>query len=81
MLKTIDNLKTEIKALEEKNAALRQGINEAGKEAYWEEEVREQGYKKPGEEQVVILPPQEGEQQSTTTPKNFWDKIREKLGI
>lgn len=81
MLGQISNLQKEIQATEEKNAKLKEGISQTGKDAYWEEKIREQGYKKPGEEQVVVLPPQDSSITPLQEQKNFWQKILEKIGF
>ena len=78
-LKKIEELNKEIQDLQQKNEQLKSGINAAGTQAYWEEKAREQGYKKPGEEQVTIVPPAQNETQQTQTQKSFWQKIWEKL--
>ncbi len=77
----IGDLKKEIQILEKKNQELRAGITQTESESYWEERIREQGYKKPGEEQVVVLPPEEGEEGKTGGQKNLWQKFLEKLGF
>jgi len=77
MISQIESLKKEIQLLEEKNAQLRAGINQTKNEIYWEERAREQGYKKPGEEQIVVLPPEEKNQIISEEKKNFWQKILE----
>ena len=77
----IEDLKKEIQILEEKNEELRAGITETHSENYWEEKIREQGYKKPGEEQIVVLPPEEGEEGKTGEQESFWQKILEKIGF
>jgi len=77
----IEVFKKEIQVLEEKNAQLRAGISQTEKESYWEEKIRQEGYKKPGEEQVVILPPEEEISTSTEKQKNFFEKFLEKFGF
>ncbi len=81
MLGKIDLLKAEIQTLEEKKKELEAGISQTGQESYWEEKAREQGYKKPGEEAIVVLPPQEEKATSTEEQKNFLEKILQKLGF
>lgn len=76
----IESLKKEIQILEEKKEKLEAGIVQTEDETYWEERLREQGYKKPGEEAVVVLPPEEREE-SIKKEKSFWQKILEKLGF
>lgn len=78
MLGQINSLQKEIQAVEEKNAKLKEGISQTEKDAFWEEKIREQGYKKPGEEQVVVLPPQGSANEPPKEQKTIWQKI---LGI
>lgn len=55
MIKRIDQLKTDIKTLEEKNQQLNKSLNQVDTDANLEKVAREQlGLKKPGEEVVVI---------------------------
>lgn len=88
----ISALKAEIQTLEEKNKTLEAGISQTGKESYWEEKIREQGYIREGEEPVVILPPEEGKTEkeegknSLSSQKllkesltNFWDWLKNKI--
>jgi len=73
----IEVLRKEIQILEEKNQELRAGITRAGGEDFLEEKAREQmGLKKPGEEVVVILPPEKKEE-PIEKEESFWEKIRE----
>lgn len=75
LIDRIETLRTEIQALEGKNQQLRAGLIQTGSETYWEEKAREQGYKKPGEESVVVLPPEEKGQESIGEEKNFVEEI------
>ena len=77
----IEALKTEIQILEEKNRQLGAGILETEKESYWEEKIRQEGYKKPGEVEVVVLPPEKELSTSTEKQKNFFEKFLEKFGF
>jgi len=77
----IEDLKKEIQILEKKNQELRAGITQTESESYWEERIREQGYKKPGEEQIVVLPPEGGEEGETGGQKSLWQRILEKIGF
>ena len=81
MITKIENLKKEIQTLEEKNQELRAGITQTESEIYWEEKIRGQGYKKPGEEQVVVLPPEASEEGEREEEKGIWQKILEKIGF
>jgi len=77
----IEDFKKEIQILEKKNQELRAGITQTESESYWEERIREQGYKKPGEEQVVVLPGEGGEGERTQKEKSLWQKILDKIGF
>ena len=78
----IESLKKEIQILEEKNAQLRAGISQSLTESYLEKEAREKfNLKKPGEEVLTILPPEEGEEEMGAKEKSLWQKILEKLGF
>jgi len=77
----IESVKKEIQLLEKKNSELRAGITKTESESYWEEKIREQGYKKLGEEQVVVLPPEESKEKETKTEKSFWQKFLEEIGF
>jgi cell division protein FtsB len=77
----IESIKKEIQLLEKKNSELRAGITKTESESYWEEKIREQGYKKLGEEQVVVLPPEESKEKETKTEKSFWQKFLDQLGF
>lgn len=77
----IEAIEKKIQLLEEKNTELRAGIIKTESESYWEEKIREQGYKKPGEEQVVVLPPEESKEKETKAEKSFWQKFLDQLGF
>ena len=77
----IEALKKEIQIREEKNQQLRAGILETTKESYWEEKIRQEGYKRPGEEQVVVLPPEKSQEEEVKVEKNLWQKFLEKFGL
>ncbi len=80
LINRIESLKKEVQILEEENKKLETGIAQTGKETYWEEKIREQGYKKPGEEAVVVLPPEE-KKAETPEEKSFFERFLEKLGF
>ena len=77
----IESLKKEIQILEEKNQQLRAGILETTKESYWEEKIRQEGYKRPGEKQVVVLPPEKSQEEEVKVEKNPLQKFLEKFGL
>ncbi|MCP6718233.1 MAG: septum formation initiator family protein [Patescibacteria group bacterium] len=73
----IEELTEEIQALEAERQNLEAGISQTQKDIYWEEKIREQGYVKEGEEQVVILGSEQSEVQESSTEQNFFQKIFE----
>lgn len=76
----INLLEKEAKKLEEQKEELESGLSETQSESFLEKEAREKlGYKKPGEEVTVVLPP--AENTPTEKPKSFWEKLLEKLGF
>src|SRR3972149_385646 len=81
MLGQISSLQKEIQSVQDKNAKLTEGISQGQQDVYWEEKIREQGFKKPGEEQVVILPPQESSSTPLKEQENFWQKLLNKIGF
>ena len=75
----IKELTEEIQTLEAERQNLEAGISQTQKDIYWEEKIREQGYVKEGEEQVVILGAEQGEVQESSTEQNFFQKIFESI--
>lgn len=85
MIKRIDQLKTDIKTLEDKNKQLNNNLNQASASDRLEKVAREQlGLKKPGEEVVVINNPNTttentaGATPQTPTPapkKSIWNPL------
>jgi cell division protein FtsB len=51
----VEALQQEIDSLEGKKIELESGISDTKDPAYWEEKIRNQGYIKEGENQVVVL--------------------------
>ena len=77
----VDSLSKEITALTEQKRKLEEGINQAQSDFYWENKIREQGYKQPGEETVVVLPPEENKSDVSSQQKNFFEKFLERIGF
>lgn len=77
----ISYLEKELQALEEKKAEYEMGLLQAETDEFWEEKLREQGYKKPGEEVFVVVPKEEVNEEKTETEKTFWQRLLEKLGF
>jgi len=51
----LNNFKQQIEVLQQQNAALKQGLGDVSQENFKEEKMRDQGYKKPGEEVWAII--------------------------
>ncbi len=75
--KRIESLTEEIQMLENEKQRLEAGISETQKDVYWEERVREQGYVKEGEQQVVVLGPESAQKEETVSEKSFIQEILE----
>lgn len=75
------DLNKELYALESKNEELKNLFMQASQKDHLEKIIREKGlYKKPGEEVVVIVPPdpfKKIEDLEATENRNVWDKIFE----
>ena len=71
----LKTLRENIQALEEKNQALKQELPQAQTQDYLEKKLREQGYQKPGEEAVVVLPPEGESTESKTQIMSSWQKF------
>jgi len=77
LITKIESLRKEIQILEEKNQELRAGIEKTQSENYWEGKIRKQGYKKPGEEQVVVLPPEESQEEKMVETQSLLERLAE----
>lgn len=75
----IESLKKEIQILEEKKTKLEAGISATEKESYWEEKIRQQGFVREGENPVVVLKPEETQEEKTTENQNLSEKFFEKI--
>jgi len=74
-----ESLKKEIQILEEKKTKLEAGISATEKESYWEEKIRQQGFVREGENPVVVLQPEEIQEEKTTENQNLSEKFFEKI--
>jgi len=83
LLSRTEALEKEISSLEERNDGLRTGLVSVSEEGYLEKEAREKfQLAKTGEKVVTVLPPEGGTKPIfTEEPKNFFEKILEKLGF
>ena len=79
LISQIEFLQKEIKILEGKNENLKAGILQTESDVYWEERVREQGFIKKGEKQVVVK--KETEEEEVEKGKSLKDKILEWFGF
>ncbi|MFH1509857.1 MAG: hypothetical protein ABID67_01785 [Candidatus Nealsonbacteria bacterium] len=77
----INTLQQEILLLEDLKIRYKEGLVKAEEVAYWEERLREQGYKKPGEEAIVVLPSDESEGEKIDENKSFLDKVKGFFGF
>lgn len=72
----LQSLQQELQNLEKQNEELKTGINSAGTESSQKEKLYEQGYVDQGAQQVVVVPPEGGQEATATTEtKNFWQKF------
>ena len=83
LLSRTEVLEKEISSLEERNDGLKTGLALVSEESYLEKEAREKfQMAKTGEKVVTVLPPEGGTGSvSAEEPKNFFEKILEKLGF
>ena len=78
----IDDLKNQIRELEEKRARLQSAISNSNNPDFLEKEARDKlNLKKPGEEVLYVFPPKKVESTSTEADKNFWQTILKKIGF
>ena len=75
----IEAIKEEIWILEQRRQNLEAGISETQKESYWEEKVREQGYIKEGENQVIVIGPEEEENNNAESNQISFSGLLEKI--
>ena len=72
------SLKKEVDDLKSKNSKIEAEILNTSNNFYWEEKIRSIGFKKQGEEQVVIIAPEGNpEREATTSEKSILDSIKE----
>ena len=75
MTRKIEDLTKEIQLLEEKNQELKEGIFDAESDVFWEAKLYEQGYKKPGEEAIVVIPTDKEEEEILSEEKAFFENL------
>lgn len=78
----IKKLEEQVQILEERREALKAGLSAAQGESFQEEKMREQGYKRPGEEVIAVLQdkPSDATKQDGTVPgNNFWNDLWKKI--
>lgn len=76
----INQLEKELKELQELKSERELALERAQTDEFWEEKLREQGYKKPGEQVFVVVPPEETEE-AVVPEKSFWQRLLERLGF
>jgi len=75
----IEGLIEEVQMLDQERQRLEAGISQTQKDVYWEERIREQGYVKEGESQVVVLKPEEAEKQEIDSEQGFAEELLEMI--
>jgi hypothetical protein len=78
----IEKLQEQIQILEERRETLKAGLNAASGESFQEEKMREQGYKKPGEEVIAVLRDNSTGATKQSEPvggDNFWPDLWGKI--
>ena len=82
MTKQIDALKKEVQELENNKEAMESSLQQTQTQEFVEKEAREKlGYKKPGEEVAVVVPPATNSEGVAEPSKSFWEKILNKIGF
>ena len=71
----INDLQQEIQELEKEKQGLQAGIQQVTEDEYVEEKIRNQGYKKPGEEVVVVKNAESEELQNSKESQGILDRI------
>ena len=77
----LDTLRPKLYAMQAEEERLKGHISERETEAYWEEKIREHGYRKPGESVVVIKKDEsftrdlDDSAPLSVRPKNFWQTL------
>jgi len=73
-------LKQQIETLQEQSAALKEGLDQTNQDNFQEEKLRDQGYKKPGEEVwAVIGKKDEPKGGAPAATGNFWTDLWNKI--
>jgi cell division protein FtsB len=76
----IEEAKAQVEILQEQKNSLAAGINESEKADFQEERIREQGYKKPGEEVIAILQDKATiKEEQAVEEKSFWLNLWDKI--
>ncbi|TSC75139.1 MAG: hypothetical protein G01um101430_640 [Parcubacteria group bacterium Gr01-1014_30] len=81
LVEQINYLENQVRELEEQEAQYERGLLQAETDEFWEERLREHGYKKPGEEVFVVVQPEEAESVQVQESKSFWQRLRERIGL
>lgn len=81
MNKEVDQLKQQVEILQERKDSLEAGLSQSQEEDFQEERLREQGYKKPGEEVIAVLQNSalSQKQQQEEKKKSFWLNLWQKI--
>ena len=72
----IVDLEREIEFFEKRNEELKTGILETETDPYWQARLYEQGFKRPGEQAIVVVPPEEKQDYSVDSQeKVFFENL------
>ena len=80
MTTEIKKAQEELQILQERQETLKAGLSAAQGESFQEEKLRDQGYKKPGEEVIAVL--QDNSSSATkqdVSGDNFWLNLWQKI--
>ena len=77
----IKKLEEQFQILQERKKSLEAGLDAAQGESFQEEKLREQGYKKPGEEVIAVLQEKslDATKQESANDSNFWSNLWQKI--
>lgn len=82
MNEEIKETQKQVQILQERRETLKAGLKAAAGESFQEEKMREQGYKKPGEEVIAILRDKSIDATNQTegvSEGNFWTNLWSKI--
>lgn len=82
MQSQVESLHEQIQILEERRQVLKAGLEATKGQDFQEEKMRDQGYKKPGEEVIAVLQDKSSDatkQSGTVNDDSFWYQLWQKI--